>query len=254
MSKNACATNRVPLKWCKYELLEELELLPSGYLSTSIMRFSLGSPEILSWLTAELSKSAPTGSERLYVLKAVPLRLHRQLSNFRLECISDLPSAEAWLGTLPKEIIEVWACCTPIGTDVLSVAGRLATQCGDFTEQLLEQVWRCSPRLIERLTDGPFSHPYVRARRVGWRSRFHQEILYTPNSPQFNPDVIESEFRVSLAILNSVFSRIREFEHMCFSVGIKSFSIEYKIVDYDVLIIDWDTEDDLTVLKRFHHD
>jgi hypothetical protein len=238
-----------PLKWKKYQLLVEYDLLTEEELERDIRRYNVEEADrLLDDLGSELTNSQEEEGS-LYVVKLVPRMQQGQLPNLRVTKKSDLEDFSrfhrAHQGIKP---VEIWYCRTRIGAEIFSVAGRISFSPECFPRsQILEQVWRCSPRLIESFGRG-FRYPYARISRCSWGWHYNIEDLYSP------PNVLEAQQKGELLFSALLIERRREAIECFLSElekrGEKSVSLEYKIVGHALSIIDWDTKADREVLQR----
>jgi hypothetical protein len=130
-----------------------------------------------------------------------------------------------------------------------SVAGRfIFTPLDSDREHSVEQVWRCSPRLLEQVSRHlPF--PYLRASRYSWGWPFTIEGVQIPRHwPLDDPPTLVSEFFESMRLFERQRDSIEVFLAFLNSFGFRAYSLEYKIVGAKLNIIDWDTPDDRLVL------
>jgi hypothetical protein len=240
----------VPLKWRKYIKLIEFSLLSLDELQATIRRYSSASAaDLLNDLEAKLDEDRRTQEVNLYVIKLVPLLQQGQLPNFRATYREDLSAAYKFLDArLLRNFVEVWLCQTRIDKSIFSVAGRIGFFGTDVVRgQVVEQVWRCSPRLIESF--GPdFHFPYARASRRSWGWRYHVEALHTPPSSDLSAEAQDGQFRYSLLSIEAKKKQIQRFLEFVEGAGQSNISLEYKIVGSHISVIDWDTSDDRRVL------
>lgn len=237
-----------PVKWLKYLLLVEFRLRQLPELCAEIERVSWSARwELFERLRARLPEEAPT---EFTVVKLVTARGIGQLENVRLATQRNLGKLRSRLAERRSDIVEVWACRTRIGQNVLSVAGRLAieTRLEPFGH-CVEQVWQCSPRLLE--SRGPnFKFPYARATRAGWGRSYHLDELWLPKGWRRRRAAVQVDFAESMRALERGRSRLEELAEFIESAGITSYSFEYKIVGGHLSIIDWDTNSDWEVLRN----
>lgn len=247
--------HRLPQKWRKYELLEDFGLADTSYLKKSIHRISWSERHcVLERLQDELETTArETGSENnfLFVVKFVPPNLAMMLPNFRVQSLNDLvPLKRALEAADSGRYQEVWFCKTRVGVGSFSVAGRIFVDARAGKDaQIIEQVWRCSPRLIEVLDD-KFPFPFIRATRSGWAWYPRIEQLHRPPSAPETEAVIREQFGRALCCLERKRELLEAFVERVISTGVEVCSLEYKIEDDLVQIIDWDTSDDSAVVNQ----
>lgn len=245
----------IPIKWKKYLLLANYGLTTLDKLNSEIHRYRWKDfPIVVEELRQKFS--VQQGDSNLFVVKLVSANAVGQLPNFRLTLPTQLPNLMRFLQETPQHNFEeVWYCETQIDVSLLSVAGRLAFYDGFDGPQILEQVWRCSPRLIETMTHGNkegFNWPYVRATRPAWAWRFCVEELYCPRNSEQGETAIRQEMWNTMHLLERAREQLGIFATDLVSAGVSSFSFEYKIIGNSLWFIDWDTTDDAKVMRRFH--
>jgi hypothetical protein len=235
-----------PEKWKKYMLLATFGLTTEEELQSSIVRFRWRDrhnliDEIASLLPAD-------GPAALVVVKLVPLNIGRQLPNFRVRHKHDLKQLGTFLdGHSAFRFVEAWYCKTDVDAAVFSVAGRIRIAEGTH---VLEQVWRCSPRMIEDWGKA-FLWPYARATRRGWGRRWRFAELYLPERASLSKFDQHREFEHSLRLLEAYRERLEQFSDAIENCGLTAYSFEYKVVRERLSIIDWDTANDRKVLNAY---
>ena len=104
-------------------------------------------------------------------MKLVHKKLAKLLPNIRVQSKVDLDAVERAVRDEPfVDYEEIWFCRTNVSVNSFSVAGRiLANSLAGKDAHIIEQVWRCNPRLIKLIESlGPtFPYPFVRAARSG---------------------------------------------------------------------------------------
>jgi len=183
------------------------------------------------------------------VVKLVLADLQGQLPNFRVERSSQLNQLLAFLAARSDEnYLEAWYCRTRIDSEVFSVAGRIIFRAADTGRtQLIEQLWRGSPRLLETYSDD-FAFPYVRASRYSWGWPYSIEHVHLPPNAALSKLQMHSEFGYAMRSIEQEKEKIASFCAFLDSFSFKAYSLEYKIVASQLKIIDWDTPDDKRVL------
>lgn len=239
-----------PVKWQKYLLLVEFGLTSLCDLQRQIQR----TPWSSRWkLFDELSTRLLTAEGRpteFTVVKLVTPRSVGQLMNVRLGTRRDIAALRRAFTSRRSDVTEVWACRTPIGANVLSVAGRLALSSRlEPFGHCVEQVWQCSPRMLEER--GPnFRFPYARATRDGWGRSYRVDEVYLPKGWKRRATIVRREFSDSLIALERSRSRLEELADFIESTGVTSYSFEYKVIAGRLSVIDWDTSNDWEILHN----
>lgn len=240
----------VPLKWRKYLALADFGFVTVAELERDIRRYARNDlHSLLSDLRLEIRQERRDGCNSLYVVKLVPADLPGQLPNFRLEDSSELKQLSAFLDAHEKgKHLEAWYCRTRVGSNVFTVAGRIVFSTIETGQtQILEQLWRGSPRLLESYSDDfPFS--YVRASRYSWSWPYTIEHIHVPRMSPTNRLQLHSEFGYSVRCIEQAREKIETFCSFLDSFSFKAYSLEYKIVGGQLKVIDWDTPNDTQVL------
>jgi hypothetical protein len=239
-----------PVKWRKYLALVDFGFITAGGLEKEIRRYPRSELHRMTRdIRSEIQQERRQGCRSLYVVKLVPLDLQGQLPNFRLEDSSELKRLAQFLDAHKDgNFIEAWYCRTRVGSDVFSVAGRIVfttTQAG--RTQILEQLWRGSPRLLESYSHD-FAFSYVRASRYSWGWPYSIEHIHTPRMSVLSASQLQSEFAYSTRCIEQERDRMEAFCAFLDSFSFKAYSLEYKIADGQIKIIDWDTPHDKLVL------
>ena len=244
----------VPLKWRKYLALVDFGFQSAGELAAEIRRYPRSKVQrLVSDISSEIRHDSRLARRSLYVVKLVPADLQGQLPNFRLERSSQLKRLVAFLAAHSRQTyVEAWYCRTRIDSEVFSVAGRIVFTAANTGEtQIVEQLWRGSPRLLETYC-GDFAFPYVRASRYSWGWPYSIEHVHLPQNLAQKSALsrlqLQSEFGYSMRCLEQERDKIAAFCAFLDSFSFKAYSLEYKIVASQLKIIDWDTPNDRRVL------
>jgi len=244
----------VPLKWRKYLALVDFGFQSADELAAEIRRYPRSKVQLLvSDISSEIRHDARRARRSLYVVKLVPVDLQGQLPNFRLERGSQLNLLVAFLTAHSAvNYVEAWYCRTRIDSEVFSVAGRIVFTAANTGEtQIVEQLWRGSPRLLETYC-GDFAFPYVRASRYSWGWPYSIEHVHLPQKSALSKLQLQSEFGYSMRCIEQEREKLAAFCDFLDSFSFKAYSLEYKIVASQLKIIDWDTPDDRRVLASQH--
>lgn len=253
MPKNRRLTlaDPLPLKWRKYLALVDFGFITADELGAEIRRYSRDDlHRLVSDMHSDIRQERRQGRRSIYVVKLVPADLPGQLPNFRLEDSSELKQLPRFLRSHEKgNHLEAWYCRTRIDSDVFSVAGRIVfTTAINGKTQILEQLWRGSPRLLETYSNN-FAFPYVRASRHSWGWPYSIDHIHLPKVLPLDPSHLRSEFGYSMRCLEQERDKIEAFCAFLDSFSFKAYSLEYKIVGAQVRFIDWDTPSDARVLR-----
>ena len=248
----------VPLKWRKYLALVHFGFQSADELAAEIRRYQISKAHLLVRdLGSDLRDDSRQARRSFYVVKLVPADLPGQLPNFNVERVSQLKPLVAFLAAYRREnYLEAWYCRTRIDSEVFSVAGRIVFSAADTGKtQLVEQLWRGSPRLLETYSND-FEFPYVRASRYSWGWPYSIEHVHRPRKSARKSALsnlqLQSEFGYSMRCLEQEREKLAAFCAFLDSFSFKAYSLEYKIVGSQLKIIDWDTPDDRRVLASRH--
>jgi hypothetical protein len=246
----------VPLKWRKYLALVDFGFITADELEADIHRYRRGElHRLVSAIRSDIREEHRQSSRSIYVVKLVPADLPGQLPNCRLEDTSELKQLLGFLdASEAANYIEAWYCRTRVDSDVFSVGGRIVFAATDTGRtQIVEQLWRGSPRLLESYSDD-FAFPYVRASRYSWGWPYSIEHIHLPriwplNIPRISRSQLHSEFGYSMRCIEQEKEKIEAFCAFLDSFSFKAYSLEYKIVGGQIKFIDWDTPNDKQVLR-----
>jgi hypothetical protein len=243
-----------PLKWKKYLALVDFGFQSADELAEEIRRYPRSKVDrLVGDIRTDMRRDSQLARSSLYVVKLVPADLPGQLPNFRLERTSQLKELVAFLAAhRGGNHLEAWYCRTRIDSEVFSVAGRIVFGAANTGRtQLVEQLWRGSPRLLETYS-GDFAFPYVRASRYSWGWPYSIEHVHLPQKSARKLALshlqLQSEFGYSMRCLEQESEKIVAFCAFLDSFSFKAYSLEYKIVASQLRIIDWDTPSDRRVL------
>jgi hypothetical protein len=244
----------VPMKWRKYLALVDFGFVSADELAADIRRYRISKVHrLVSDLRSDIRDDFRRALRSFYVVKLVPADLPGQLPNFNVERSSQLKPLAAFLAAHSgKNYLEAWYCRTRIDSEVFSVAGRIVFSEADSGKtQLVEQLWRGSPRKLETYSDD-FAFPYVRASRYSWGWPYSIEHVHLPREstrkPSFSDLQLRSEFAYSMRCIEREREKIVAFCAFLDSFSFKAYSLEYKIVASQLKMIDWDTPNDRRVL------
>ncbi len=236
-----------PTKWQKYLLLAEHGLATLEELETGIKRYTWkGCQKFIRDLTRRLRKDKADGSVAFYVVKLVPRIQQGQLPNLRIMKPHDFTRIKGFFEEYESQSFgEVWYCRTAIDPTAMSTAGRFV-----FLEdggQIVEHVSRCSPRMIELFAPGNFAWPFIQSSRPGWGRHFNADIVHIP--PEYDSREVMNEFESTMRNFEESREDIIAFCDFLETFKFSAYSLEYKCVGNSFRIIDWDTADDLRVLR-----
>lgn len=240
------------LKWRKYLKLVEFGFTTLDELRADIARYPA---EEADHLVRDIASRRRKESEQrhLYVVKLVTANLQGQLQNYRIQTNSDFRGLAQFLkANKGGQHDEVWFCRTRVDDQVFSVAGRVvfARESGPQA-QVIEQLWRCSPRLLETFSRKS-ACAYCRGSRCAWGWPYKIEQTHVPPGSDLKTGRLVEEFRYSLRMLEGEREKIQVFNEFLDSFCFPAYSLEYKIVGAKLSVIDWDTPNDKRVLATEH--
>jgi hypothetical protein len=244
----------VPLKWKKYLALVDFGFISEDDLGADIRRYQVNEiRRLVSDLGSDIRNDLRRDRRSFYVVKLVPADLPGQLPNFNVEQSSQLKRLAAFLAARAGgSYIEAWYCRTRIDPEVFSVAGRIIFSSGDVcSTQLVEQLWRGSPRKLETYS-ADFAFPYVRASRYSWGWPYSIGHVHLPPNSTLSASALLSEFGYSMRCLEQEREKIARFCGFLDSFSFKAYSLEYKMVASQLKIIDWDTPNDTRVIASLN--
>src|SRR5580693_3639868 len=190
----------VPVKWRKYLALVDFGFQSADELASEIRRYPKSKVHrLVSDINSDIRRDSRRARRSLYVVKLVPADLQGQLPNFRVERSSQLKQLVAFLTVHSGETyLEAWYCRTRIDSEIFSVAGRIVFNAANTGgTQIVEQLWRGSPRLLETYC-GDFEFPYVRASRYSWGWPYSIEHVHLPRKSALSRLRLQSEFGYSM--------------------------------------------------------
>jgi hypothetical protein len=239
----------LPEKWLKYEVMDLYGLARLEDIQARIHRFSpKRHSAAIGHLRRSILRSVRQGQDKFFVAKFVPRKLSFLLPNVRIHSLRDLNSLIRVVRERSKVEEELWFCDTSIARDGVSVAGRISIDLvNGVTLQTIEQVWRCSPRLIESLS-ADFPLPFIRATRQGWNWSPKIEYVHLPPG---NPETAIILQRQLADALLKVDENKETFEHFVEAIRQLDLGVclEYKVENNRLQIIDWDTANDSKVVN-----
>lgn len=239
-----------PLKWTKYLLLVQFGFIEREELEQDIRRYRRSEERhVIRDIGADLRAERKMGCRFLYVIKLVSIGLSGRLPNFRVETLQDLRKVPRFFADHDKgDHAEIWFCRTRVDDNVFSVAGRFVFTPGDSDrEHSVEQVWRCSPRLLEEMS-ASLRFPYLRASRYSWGWPYSIEDVRIPKHWTLDRPTLVAEFLWSMRLFERQRESVEIFLAFLDSFAFRAYSLEYKIVGPKLSIIDWDTPDDKLIV------
>jgi hypothetical protein len=239
-----------PIKWSKYLLLVQFGFLTIEELRNDIQRYKRSDRlRCFEQISSEIKRASGRSGSYLYVVKLVPLGIGGRLPNYRLETTADLTGLGRFFASYENtDYVEIWYCRTRIDEDVFSVAGRFVfTPRDNHQAQAVEQLWRCSPRLLEYYAPN-FPYSYLRASRYSWGWPYEVQAIHSAPGGEQSQRELLNDFRYAMRVFESMREPLSVFLAFLDSFGFTAYSIEYKLVGSRLQIIDWDTPEDRRVV------
>lgn len=232
-----------PLKWLKYELLFQLNLLPKKEIR-NVRRFKMTDLKLAYHACLDDFRQY-RGIPTLIIIKIIFMDRAGQLPNYNLDSIDRVEEAFSNIVRLygKDHSCEIWFCRS-LG---LKLSGRMTFfETSLMASDLLEIVWQTGPRALEHLSLDKFEYPYLRAERPAGSMGFRIQKVYLPSSssgiPPSTPAALLRDFRdvlgqfwwhrESIDILRAVLN----------AAGAKEVVLEFKETASHFAFIDWDTE------------
>lgn len=236
-----------PLKWKKHLVLVEWELRERAHLLSSINRYFIEDYlECLEAIDCELDNSIGDYS---IIVKLVYKNDFYKLPNVIVNSKADLEDAKKMIESHDlSSFSEIWYCKNKTKNNAMVFGRMLISNSQLFPNRSpirYELVWSNSARKIERypVTDCPF----VAAERENWNS---QHKILEINKSNANVDELLS-YTDEIIKRTSVFtSKIKEFGCFVFSQGCNHLCLEFSFSSSEFNFIDWDTDDDIRILKN----
>lgn len=160
--------DKLPNKWKKHLTLVEFGLKSKEALENEIHRFGFHQKEQLVGSIRNDMLSHPKSG--FYIVSFIPNLDCFKLPNFCVHTKEDLQTLEHSLSSnVSKNYQEIWYCKKPVAKEDNLLVGRISFQnaswisCMDHS-QMIEQVWNCSHREIEKWSPNSTT-PFLRASR-----------------------------------------------------------------------------------------
>ena len=222
----------VPEKWKKYEMLIRYGLATEEEINNQINRYSKNDIDKI----CNDIKGVLNTEEYAFIIKLVPHELKPKLKNFIIRDMIDIErfkqEAQCFHGHH-----EIWWCKTKV-SEGKAPHGRMYIDNNDVS-QCVEQIWADTARKIELIGTGI---PYIVGERLSWG--------FSYGISAYRVGEIEiAVFRNVLRQLERKRAAIQLFVDDLQRIGVSCLSIEYKVVNDQIRIVDWDSSDDRTVLR-----
>lgn len=238
-----------PIKWKKHLKLVEYGLREYQDLISEIHRYHiLKISEFYSAIKQEILCDIRLNKKAFYIIKMVNNNKYYKLPNYRVYTIGDLDEFLLYINPKKHLYDELWYCRTQYSDEYISlnVSGRISF---DYEHgQTIEQVWNRSPRVIEEYNNSS-DFIYLRASRLSWGFRYITERIHIPKSLNIDSSTILSQFFLSAIEIERKREKLDFFVEYIFGYKFHVFSIEYKIANGKLSILDWDTHNDSLILR-----
>ena len=166
----------------------------------------------------------------VYIVKLVPREMKPGLKNY---VIRDEKGKQFFAEDVAQyhNYCELW-CCKNACSGEMPVYGRLVF---DGISQTIEMICGETARLLEKI---PSVSPYVIARRLSWG--MHYTIQKEGDIP----------FQDVFLRVENKREQIEAFVADLQRIGIESISFEFRVYKSKIVIIDWDSADDRSVINK----
>ena len=231
----------VPNKYKKHKALVLLGLKTQEELDEDLTRFDAKDFEKIK--TTILGRIKSARIPRAYLLSLIPKDGYHSLPNCIVSNEEDFTLLEILLAR-HQEAVEVWAFPKELQASI----GRFAIRDNSVdisSSQILEQVWSTNHRDIEHY-DSNSKVPLISASRMGWRQRYTFDKAQ--NIPRDDMEIYVQEFANAATEIERKRDKIEEIAEYFKSLGVDSFSLEYRLDSKGFSFIDWDTSHDDRVL------
>lgn len=235
----------VPNKYKKHQALVLLGLKTQEELDDDLTRFD--SSDLEGIKSTVLGRIQDAKVPTAYLLSLIPKADYHSLPNCIVSKEDDFHLLEELLKKNPNAV-EVWA----FPKERQASIGRFAIRDNSIdinASQILEQVWSTNHRDIEHY-DTNSTVPLISASRTRWMQRYQMDKVH--NIPTDEKEKFVRDFVRSAVEIERKRDRIEEIAEFFKSLGIDSFSLEYRLDSKGFSFIDWDTSrDDLVLANLF---
>lgn len=239
----------VPNKWKKHLVLVEFGLKRQEDLEREIHRYSATHVNALMQDIEEELKNNPNSG--MYIVSSIPSNDFYKLPNFSISSMEDLEEFKASLDEhFLEKFSEVWYCKKTFEKGHDLITGRISFNNRDWVSSIkdshiVEQVWNCSHREIEKLGRDP-NIIYIKASREGWGRHYNIDTLNVPSIK--DKDKVIRGFRETVRSIEANKEKIEPFEEHLKSIGVDEFCLEYMLSQGKFSFIDWDSSNDKKVI------
>jgi len=237
---------KVPMKWKKHLMLVEFGLRTMENLQSEIHRFNYNEKEILiEELKERIKCDKNEGIKRFYIVSLIPMQEYYKLPNIIIKEQEDIYKLEQLSDV--GQFSEIWFCQKNLDSKNNNFVGRIVIKdTFDSDEQVLEQVWNCSHREIEKWNKDS-EVDYIRASRDGWARRYRMECINITKSDML--DRMKEQFVNVVTDIENNREKIEIFMNHLKSIGINELCLEYMNTNHGIQFIDWDTSNDKKVIE-----
>lgn len=234
----------VPNKYKKHQALVLLGLKTQDELDRDLTRFNSANLSLIKGTILEKIQSSDVPTA--YLLSLIPKEDFHKLPNCIVSSEADFEKLEELLKKNPS-VVEIWAFPKEIGASIGRFAiNNMTTHIDLGTGQILEEVWSTNHRDIEKY-DAKSSVPIISASRSRWKQKYR--IDKAENIPPEEIDKYVRHFVDSALEIERRRDRIEDITEYFSSLGIHSFSLEYRRDSRGFSFIDWDADRDNLVLE-----
>lgn len=244
--------NIEPIKWKKYKILTYFKLRDYDNLVNEVKRYK--SKDIKN-LILDIKESM-NDNDILYVIQLIKNYQLVNIPNRRIRTIEDLRcfANEVEQNNLCNKYDEIWYNKTQINENNRSVLGRVSFSTL-IDRQILEQIWNSSPRILNEVSfssqvDDEYDLTYWHAEREKWNKEFETKRMYPKNISSKELDIYEIDKQYTIKKIQFYRKEIEAFREYLKLIGIREFSLEYKMDNDQFRFIDFDSDNDKLVINR----
>lgn len=235
----------ITFKWKKKLILEKYKLTDYRELLEETIRFPIQQYDtVIKLLKKELENN--TGNYCRLVL--VPVNHKYKLPNYIVETKEDLDGVPQFMKQ-QEGYNEIWYFSSRKVQREDGCSGRISyTWTAAGMKEIIEVVGSDNPRLLEKYTLQKKDIDYLRlVRQEGDLNYCMEEIQYGVTYKGINEWI--ACFKQLEKKLDQYKEKLKLFGNMVQKYSIRSFSLEFQMVDGEIIFIDWDTSDDDKILR-----
>lgn len=235
-----------PIKWKKHLVLVDWQLREMENLTNTINRYLINDyAQCLKDIKTELNA---VGEGYSFIIKLVYKESHFKLPNIVISSTDDLDNAKSLLASIDfSNFEEIWYCKNKTQSKE-TVFGRML-----FDNSLLfptrcaihyEMVWGASARKIEQFP--AINTPFISFDRENWNAVPKVDKIHGGG---MNTDEMISKSMGIITEVSKYTAEIVDFASFAFACGCNHLCLEFSYIDKSLNFIDWDSDDDMKVLR-----